>query len=124
MKPMNKRTKKSTLKHMIIKLAAVDGDVKYTTEDLINVLEKISFDLININLSCKKSLLGLNGNGYAAIGYVNGFDPEECTFKTVVFQNQVEAVEKLGELVVTARVFTKDDKITKVISLDVEPVNA
>lgn len=118
---MRPKTKKSNLKHMNIKLAAVEGE-KYSTEDLIEVLESITFELININLSCKKSHLGLNGTGYANIGYVNGFNPEDCSFKVVVFQNHVETVENLNEVVICARVFTKDGKITKIISLDVEPV--
>lgn len=120
-----KSTKKPTLKHIVMKLAAVEDGRTYTTEELINILSEVTFDKININLSCKKSYLGMNGLGYTSIGFVNGFDPEETEFNVAVFENRVEAVEALKDVVIAARVFTnKEGKITKVIGLDVEPVTA
>lgn len=120
-----KSTKKPTLKHIVMKLAAVEDGRTYTTEELIDILSEVTFDKININLSCKKSYLGMNGLGYTSIGFVNGFDPEETEFNVAVFENRVEAVEALKDVVIAARVFTnKEGKITKVIGLDVEPVTA
>lgn len=120
-----KSTKKPALKHIVMKLAAVEDGRTYTTEDLIDLLSEVTFDKININLSCKKTYLGVNGLGYTSIGFVNGFDPEETEFNVAVFENRVEAIEALGDVVIAARVFTnKEGKITKVIGLDVEPVTA
>lgn len=120
-----KSTKKPTLKHIVMKLAAVEDGRTYTTEELIDILSEVTFDKININLSCKKSYLGMNGLGYTSIGFVNGFDTEETEFDVAVFENRVEAIEALKDVVIAARVFTnKEGKITKVIGLDVEPVTA
>lgn len=120
-----KPTKKPTLAHVTMKLIAVEDGKSYTTEDLISVLKEISFDKININLSCKKSYIGSNGLGYTSIGFVNKFNPEEVEFETVVFENRVDAIKALGDVAIAARVFTnKEGKITKVIGLDVEPVTA
>lgn len=119
------KSKKPTLKHFTMKLAAVEEGRTYTTEELIEILSEITFDKININLSCKKSYLGTNGLGYTSIGFVNEFDPEETEFSVAVFENRVEAIEALKNVVIAARVFTsKEGKITKVIGLDVEPVTA
>ena len=119
------KSKKPTLKHLTMKLAAVEEGRTYTTEELIEILSEITFDKININLSCKKSYLGTNSLGYTSIGFVNEFDPEETEFSVAVFENRVEAIEALKNVVIAARVFTsKEGKITKVIGLDVEPVTA
>lgn len=120
----NTKSKKPTLKQMTIKLG-VSEQAKYTKENLIEILSDVSFELININLTTKKTNIGIDGLGYSSIGFINGFNPEECTFDVVVFENRVEAIEKLGDVVITARVFTnKDSKITKIIGLDVTPVVA
>lgn len=112
----------STVKRMTVKLGILEG-AKYSTEDLKGVLSKVTFDLININLSTKKTHLGINGVGYTSIGFVNGYNPETNEFDVVVFNNRVEAIEKLGEVVVVARTFTnKEGKITKIIGLDIEPL--
>ena len=120
----HERSRKVGMKHYTLKLREGEN-VKYTKEDLVDILSNISFELININLSSKKSYLGINAAGYTAIGFVNGFNPEEETFNVVVFENRTEAIDNLGEIVVIPRVFTnRDGEITKVIGLDVEPVNA
>lgn len=120
----HERSKKVGMKHYTLKLNEGEN-VKYTKEDLVDILSNISFELININLSSKKSYLGINATGYNAVGFVNGFNPEEETFNVVVFENRTEAIDSLGEIVVIPRVFTnRDGEITKVIGLDVEPVNA
>lgn len=120
----NEKSKKPTMKHLTVKLAIVEN-AKYTEEDLVDILSNVSFELINITLSTKKTYLGVNGFGYTAIGFVNSFNPEEKSFKVVVFENKYDAIEKLGDIVISPRVFTnKEGKITKVIGLDVEPVTA
>lgn len=119
---MNNNSKKSAVKRMTFKLA-MGKDVKYTKEDLVDTLESIPFNLININLSIKKSHIGMNGVGYNSIGYVNGFDKETGEFDVVVFNNKSDAVVALNECVITVRAFTdKENKISKIISLDLEPV--
>lgn len=116
------KTKTSTVQRMTIKLGKLE-DAKYTIEDLVEVLSKVSFNLININLSTKKTHIGINGVGYASIGFVNGFNKETSEFDVVVFNNRVEDIKKLGKVVIVARAFTdKEGKISKIISLDVEPV--
>ena len=122
MKTTKSKTK-PTLKHYTMKLSDVAGKT-YTKEDLINILSEVSFDKININLTCKKTYLGVNGLGYTGIGFVNEFDPEKAEFNVVIFENRTEAVEQLKDVVIAARVFTnRDGKITKIIGLDVEPVS-
>lgn len=119
---MKTQTKKSTLKHMTLKLGVLDN-AKYTQDDLVDILEHITFELVNVNLSAKKTLLGFNGNGFTSVGFVNSFNPKDCTFQVVVLEKFAPVIEGLGEVVVTARAFTnKDGNITKVIGLDVEPV--
>lgn len=117
--------KKSTMKKMTVAFGGA-SNVKCSTEELAEVLKKVSFDLININLSLKKSYTdSSNAKGYASVGFVNSFNAENNTFDVVVFENRVETIEELGEVVVSARVFTnKEGKITKVIGLDIEPVHA
>ena len=118
----NERSKKLSMKHFTVKLGEV-VNAKYSEEDLVDILSNISFELINITLSTKKNYLGMNATGYSAVGFVNSFDPEEKTFKVVVFDNKSNFIEDLGELVIVPRVFTnRNGEITKVIGLDVEPV--
>ena len=117
------KSKKPTLKHCTMKLADV-ADKTYTQKDLIDILSEVSFDKININLTCKKSYVGINGLGYTGIGFVNEFDDEKAEFNVVIFENRTEAIEQLKDVVIVARVFTnKDGNITKIIGLDVEPVS-
>lgn len=116
-----KQTKKSVVKRLTIKLGEVER--RFTQEDLETVLGNITFDLININLTAKKSYVGLNGVGYTPVGFVNGYDKEAKTFDVVVFENKVQAIEKLGDIVIVARAFTdKEGNITKITGLDIEPV--
>lgn len=114
--------KKSAVKRMTIKLGELE-DSKFEKSDLIEVLADIPFSLININLSAKKSYVGVNGLGYTSVGYVNGFDRDTLEFDVVIFANRVDEISKLGELFIGARAFTNaDNQITKIISLDIEPV--
>lgn len=116
---MTFKTKKPAVKRMTFELGE---NAKFDKENLVEILSNITFKLININLSIKKEYAKLNGTGYTSIGYVNGFDKENCTFDTVIFNNREEIVKNLGECIITVRAFTdKDNKITKIISLDVEP---
>lgn len=117
-----KQRKKPMVKKLNLKLGEVP-ESRFDQDDLVNVLSKVSFDLININLSAKKSYVGLNGNGYTPIGFVNGFNKEDSSFDVVVFENREEAVRKLGDIVVVAKAFTdREGNVTKIISLNVEPV--
>lgn len=118
----NTRQKPQTVKKMTVVLGELK-DTKYTKEDLVEVLNKITFNLININLSTKKTNIGIDGIGYTAIGFVNRFNKDTSEFEVVVFNNRVEAVEKLGKIAIVPRAFTnKEGKITKIIGLDIEPV--
>lgn len=117
-----RETKKPALKHMTLKLNIHEG-ARYDEADLVEVLKKISFDLININLSTKKKNVGIQSMGYTSVGFVNGFNAEDCTFKVAVFENHVEAITVLGEVGITPRVFSKDGSVIKVIGLDVEPIS-
>ena len=94
-------------------------NAKYTDDDLVDVLSNITFDLININLTTTKENVGLQGNGYAVIGYVNKFNADDNTFDVVIFSKYADIAENIDDSVITARVFTdKEDKITKIIGLD------
>lgn len=118
---MFKQPKKSVVKRLSIKLG--EAERRFTQEDLETVLGNITFDLININLTTKKSYVGVNGAGYTPVGFVNGFDKEAKTFDVVVFDSKVQAIEKLGDIVIVARAFTdREGKITKITGLDIEPV--
>ena len=107
------QTRKSTVRRLTVKLNVnTEAGVK-------ELLKEVRFDLINISLSTKKSYVGMNGNGYTQIGFVNGYNSEENTFDVVVFENRFEAVKSMGNVEVMARSFkNKDGEITKIISLD------
>lgn len=117
---MKKQQRKTpTVKRMVVKLGKTQ-ESNYEINDLVNILENVSFDLINVNLSTKKSNLGLSGAGYSSVGFVNGFNTEDNTFDVVIFENKIADIEKLGEVVITARVFNnKDGIITKITGLDI-----
>lgn len=125
----NKRHKNTMFKRTI-RLGLLESD-KFSWDDLINVLPDISFSLININLTMKKSEAGINGNGYIPIGFVNKFYSNEegdCLFDVAIFDKFKDVVESMEdtentETVITARVFTnKENKITKIIGLDLRLV--
>ena len=110
------QTRKSTVRRLSVKL-------NVNTEDKVKeLLKEVKFDIINISLSTKKSYVGMNGNGYTQIGFVNGYNSEENTFDVVVFENRFEAVKALGDVEVMVRSFkNRDGEITKIISLDLTP---
>lgn len=123
-----KRNKKTSLKKMTFELAGLDTD-KFNIDELVNVLENVTFDLININLSTSKENIGLNGRGFMPIGLVNKFYITEgkCLFDVAIFEKYISKVEALDnddtELFITARVFTnKEGRITKIIGLDLTPL--
>ena len=97
----------STVKRMTVKLGILEG-AKYSTEDLKDVLSKVTFDLININLSTKKTHLGINGVGYTSIGFVNGYNPEKLDSQTVT----VEYKGFKDSFNVTVSDYVKDIKLT------------
>ena len=110
------QTRKSTVRRLSVKL-------NVNAEDKVKeLLKEVKFDIINISLSIKKSYVGMNGNGYTQIGFVNGYNSEENTFDVVVFENRFEAVKALGDVEVMVRSFkNRDGEITKIISLDLTP---
>lgn len=115
------------MKKMEICLGVKD-DATYDTDSLIAILADITFNLININLTVKKDTIGIQGPGFANIGYVTKFvvDEEDDAyyFEVVVFEKYVEAVEKLGVTVLVPRVFTnRENQVYKVIGLDIESIN-
>lgn len=125
-----KRHKKSTFRKMTVSLAILDTDT-FDPEDLIDILSKIPFNLINISLTIKKSEVGLTGTGYAQIGFVNKFYKNENgdhVFDVAVFEKYAKIISRIGngadeEIAITARVFkNKENKITKIIGLDLEPI--
>ena len=108
--------KKSNVKKMKLKLGT-------EMPDLQEVLQDITFDLVNIQLSIKKELVGLAGTGYTSVGFVNSYDVESNTFNVVVFNNHSETISKLGKVQVVCRVRTnKEGKVVKVTGFDVTPV--
>lgn len=114
--------KKPTFKKMTIQLGELNTD-KFETEDLMTVLSDITFNLININLTMKKSDLGLAGKGYTPIGFVNKFYSDEegyGFFEVAIFEKFAHVVEDSeDDKLIVARVFTnKEGKITKIIGLD------
>lgn len=122
---MNKQTKTSTVTRMTVKLGKIEKESSYDINDLKDVLSRVTFDLININLSTKKTYVGINGIGYTSVGFVNGYNTETTEFDVVVFNNRVEDIKKLGNIVITARVFTdREGKITKITGLDIEAAEA
>lgn len=127
-----RRPRKNTFKKMTIELAVMEDD-RFDSDDLLNVLSEITFDLININLTIKKSEVGLNGPGYTPIGFVNKFysnEEGECMFDVAIFEKYSKIIERLEnaegeEIAIRARAFTnKEGKITKIIGLDIIPVSA
>lgn len=125
----NNRPRKSNFKKMTIELVSLDRD-DFDCEDLIRILRKIPFNRININLSTTKENVGLNGRGFTPIGFVNKFYTEEdeskCVFDVAIIARYAEHIEALQEdydLGITARVFKdKEGNITKIIGLDLTPV--
>ena len=120
----NAKKRKSTLEKTTIELGMIE-DSKFEFEDLIDVLSKITFNMININLNMKKSDLGMPGKGYTPIGFVNKFyenENEEYVFDVAIFDNFKHVLDihddfKVNYVIV--RAFTnKDNKITKIIGLD------
>lgn len=125
----NKR-QKTTMFKKTIKLGLLDSD-KFEWDDLISVLSDVTFNLVNINLTIKKSDIGLNGNGYVPIGFVNKFYSDEngeCLFDVAIFDKFKDTIIEMeeneeAELVVTIRVFTnRENKITKITGLDLRLV--
>lgn len=121
----NKRQKPTMFKRTV-KLGLLDSD-RFAWDDLISVLSDVTFDLININLTMKRSEVGLNGNGYVPVGFVNKFysdEDGECLFNVAIFDKFKDIVEEMeaneeAEMCITIRVFTnKENKITKIIGLD------
>lgn len=126
-----KKHKKSTFKKMTVGLAILDTDT-FEPDDLIGILEQIPFNLININLTIKKSEIGVSGTGYAQIGFVNKFYANEdgdFVFDIAVFEKYAKIVSRIGngeneDIAITTRTFkNKEGKITKIIGLDLEPVS-
>lgn len=126
----NNRRHKNTMFKRTVRLGLLESN-KFEWDDLINVLQDISFSLININLTMKKEEAGLTGNGYIPIGFVNKFYSDEegdCLFDVAIFdkfKNVIESMENTenAEVVIAARVFTnKENKITKIIGLDLRLV--
>lgn len=123
-----KHTTKSSFKKMTINLVSLETD-KFNSDELISVLEKVSFGLININLTTDKENVNLRGNGFAPIGFVNKFyltEKGEYAFDVAIsskFIPAVDELEKESDLGITARVFTnKEGHITKIIGLDLTPI--
>lgn len=126
----NNRRQKPTMFKRTVKLGLLESD-RFAWDDLINVLSDVTFNLININLTMKKSELGLNGNGYTPIGFVNKFysdESGECLFDVAIFDKFKDVIKNMednneAEMVVTVRVFTnKENKITKIVGLDLRLV--
>lgn len=125
-----KRPKRTMAEKMTIELAVLESD-KFTELDLIEVLDQVTFGLINISLTTAKANVGVRGNGFAPIGFVNKFyinEEGKYVFDVAVFNKFAQQVKGLVEaedeyLAITARVFmNKEDQITKIIGLDVTPV--
>lgn len=125
----NKR-QKSTMFKRTIKLGLLNSD-KFEWDDLISVLSDVTFNLININLTIKKSDIGLDGNGYIPIGFVNKFYSDEngeCLFDVAIFDKFKDIVTRMeenmeAELVITVKVFTnRENKITKITGLNLRLV--
>ena len=119
-----KQPQKHSFEKMTFELVSLTTD-KFNTDDLINVLEKITFNLININLNTDKQNLGSQGKGTSSIGFVNKFYQSEdgkFVFDVVVASKYVDAVQYMTNcsfVGVHPKVFmNKENKITKVISLD------
>lgn len=124
----NKKYTRNNFKKMTIELIALDTD-NFDCEELIGILETIPFNLININLTTSKSNVGIRGNGFAQIGFVNKFYTDEdgkYVFDVAIVSKHVSAVDELlkeSDLGITAKVFTdKDGKVTKIIGLNLTPV--
>lgn len=119
----NRKKKKSVLEKMTIRLGITE-DSKFDGENLIDILSEIPFNLININLNMKKSDLGVIGKGYNPIGFVNRFytnEKEDLVFDVAIFENFKDKInaKSSDDFFIVARVFTnKDNKITKIIGLD------
>lgn len=119
-----KRHTRNNFKKMTVELVSLDTD-KFNSDELINVLENVTFNLININLTIAKENIGIKGNGFTSIGFVNKFYTNEegiFVFDVAISSKYVQAVDDLAkdsQLGIAARVFTnKEGKITKIIGLD------
>ena len=119
-----KKHTRNSFKKMTIELVSSEAD-KFDINELVNVLENVTFSLININLTTEKENIGVRGKGFASIGFVNKFYTNEegiCVFDVAISAKYAAAVDELAkdsDLGICARVFTnKEGKITKIIGLD------
>lgn len=128
----NKKPNRNTMFKKTIRLGLLDS-ATYSWDDIVSILPDIPFNLININLSARKSEIGMNGNGFTPIGFVNKFYSDEegnCLFDVAIFNKFRDSIDLFEEtpnsdLVITPRVFTnKENKITKIIGLDITLVEA
>ena len=119
----NSRKPKNPFAKMTIELVSLDTD-RFDSEELIEILKEIRFDLININLSISKESVGIKGRGFAPIGFVNKFYTNEeghYVFDVAISSRYAETIEEMKEssdIGITARVFTNRGEITKIIGLD------
>lgn len=125
-KPMTRRRpvdKKPALQKLAFDLG-IPANAKFNDNSLIEVLEAITFGLININLTTKKENINAQGAGYATIGYVAGFEVDQDDtyyFNVLVFDKYVDEVNKTNNVIIP-RVFTnKEGEISKIIGLDLVP---
>lgn len=123
-----KKNTRNNFKKMTINLVCFEED-KFDFNELIHVLGQVTFNLININLSTAKENVGIKGNGFAPIGFVNRFYVNEAgvwAFDVAISSRYIAAVdqmEKESDLGISARVFTnKEGKITKIVGLDLNMV--
>lgn len=119
----NSRKPKNPFAKMTIELVSLDAD-RFDSEELIELLKEIRFDLININLSTSKENVGIRGRGFVPIGFVNKFYTNEdghYAFDVAVsskFAETIEGMKEDSDIGITARVFTNRGNITKIIGLD------
>lgn len=123
-----KKHTKNMFKKMTIELVSLEND-KFNIDELVNVLNNVTFNLININLTTIKENVGIRGNGFAPIGFVNKFYTNEegkCVFDVAISSRYASAIDELAkdsDLGISGRVFmNKEGKITKIIGLDLTPV--
>lgn len=118
-----KHQKKSTVIRRSVEFGFSEN-ANFDMDNMIDFLSNIPFDMININLSAEKKVLGLNGRGVSPIGFVNDFYQTEdgiFQFDVVIFDKFEKLFNDMRMPLITVRAFVnRDGEISKITNLVLE----
>lgn len=101
------------------------GTREFDRKTLLDILCSVPFSQISIPVHLDKALMNGDGTskGYANVGYITGYDPQDEKFTTVIYNNYEKAVDAVGEAVIYARaIVDKSGVVRNIIALDIEPI--